>query len=38
MQPLCNLTDPLPNRENILPTLRAAQIELIDRIEIFCSI
>ena len=38
MHPLCNLTGPLPNRENVLPALRAAQIELVDRIKIFCSI
>lgn len=35
MRPLCDLTDPLPDRENELPSLCAAQIELIDRIEIF---
>ena len=38
MHPLCNLTGPLPNRKNVLPALRAAQIELVDRIKIFCSI
>lgn len=38
MHPLCNLTGPFPDRENVLPALRAAQIELVDRIKIFGSI
>ncbi len=38
MHPLFDLTGPFPDRENILPALRAAQIELIDRIEIFGGI
>ncbi len=38
MHPLCDLTDPLPDCENVLPALRAAQIELVDRVEIFGGI
>ena len=38
MHPLFDLTGPFPDRENILSALRAAQIELIDRIEIFGGI
>jgi hypothetical protein len=38
MHPLCDLTGPLPDRENVLPALRAAQIELVDRIKIFGGI
>ena len=38
MQPLCDLTGPLPDRENVLPALRAAQIELVDRIKILRGI
>ena len=38
MHPLGDPTAPLPNRENILPALRAAQIELVDRIKIFGGI
>ena len=38
MHPLCNLTGPLPDRENVLPALRAAQVELVDRIKILGGI
>jgi len=38
MLPLCDLTGPLPDRKNVLPALRAAQIELVDRIKIFGGI
>jgi hypothetical protein len=38
MHPLYNLTNSLTNRENVLPTLCAAQIELVDRIKIFGGI
>jgi hypothetical protein len=38
MHPFCDLTDPLPDRENVLPSLRTAQIELVDRIKIFGGI
>ena len=38
MHPLGDLTGPLPDRENVLPTLCAAQIELVDRIKIFGGI
>ena len=38
MHPLRDLTGPLPDGENVLPPLRPAQIELLDRIKIFCSI
>ena len=38
MHPLYDLTGPLTDRENVLPALRAAQIELVDRIKVFCSI
>lgn len=38
MRPLCNLTGSLPDRENVLPALHAAQIELIDRVKIFGGI
>ena len=38
MHPLCNLTGAVSDRENILPALRAAQIELVDRIKTFGSI
>jgi hypothetical protein len=38
MNPLCNLTGSVSNRENVLPALRATQIELVHRIEIFGGI
>lgn len=38
MHPLCNLTGPFPDRENVLPALCATQIELVDRIKIFGGI
>ena len=38
MHPFYNLTDPLPDRENVLPALRPAQIELVNSIETLCSI
>jgi hypothetical protein len=38
MHPLCDLTSPFPDRENLLPALHAAQIELVDRIKIFGGI
>jgi hypothetical protein len=38
MLPLCDLTGPFPDRKNVLPPLRAAQIELVDRIKIFGGI
>ena len=38
MHPLCNLTDSISNRENVLPALRATQIELVHRIKIFGGI
>jgi len=38
MHPLRDLTSPLTDRENIQSALCAAQIELVDRINIFGSI
>ena len=35
MHALCDLTGPVPDRENILSTLRTAQIELVDGIKVF---
>ena len=31
MQPLCDLTGPLPDRENVLPALRAGEVLGADR-------
>ena len=38
VRPLCDLTDPSPDGKNVLPALRAAQIELVDRVKIFGGI
>ncbi len=38
MHPFCDLTGSLPDRENVLPALRAAQIELVDRVKILGGI
>ena len=38
MHSLNDMTGPLADRENILPALRSAQIELVDRVEIFGGI
>lgn len=35
MHSLNDMTGPLADCENVLPALRSAQIELVDRIEIF---
>ena len=36
--PLFDLTGPLPDREDVLASLSAAQIELVDRVKIFGGI
>ena len=38
MHSLYDLADSLPDCENVLPTLRTAQIELVDHVKIFCGI
>ncbi len=38
MGPFCDLTGPLPDREDVLPPLGAAQIELVDCLKILGSI
>lgn len=38
MQSFNDMTGPLIDRKNVLPALRSAQIELVDRVEIFGGI
>ena len=38
MHSLNDMTGPLADRENVLPALRSAQIELVNRVEIFGGI
>ena len=38
MHSLKDMTDSLADGENVLPALRSAQIELVDRVEIFGGI
>ena len=38
MHSLNDMTGPLADRENVLPALRSAQIELVDRVEVYGGI
>jgi hypothetical protein len=38
MHPFNDITGPLADRENVLAALRPAQIELVDRVEIFSGV